>query len=166
MRVYVQGEALLAYMARKQSWCASDDATANRTAVRRWLARYAEVHECDVVLVWQQNASAEVLPRTEAFGRLKVVNLPFGDDMVAEIAGPANRAAAAERVCVVTEDPKLRDTLGRGRAAVQTPAAFVQRARAVMGADDEEDALEPDEKFRGPSEDEVDFWLSFFDERS
>ncbi len=166
MRVYVQGTALLAYMARKQNWSLSEDPAASRTAVRRWLSRYAEAHDCYVVLVWGQNASAEVLPRTEAFGRLKVVNLPFGDDVTAEIAGPANRAALAERVCVVTDDPKLRDALGPGRAAVQTPAGFLQRARAVMGADGEDDALEPDEKFSGPSEDEVDFWLNFFDERN
>ncbi|MGD2175893.1 MAG: NYN domain-containing protein [Candidatus Brocadiaceae bacterium] len=165
MKVYVDGNDLCAYFVESDdAMVVDDDRLKTRDNLRRWLARYAQLHECDVVLVWDEAPADQVLPPTERFGRVKVVNLPFGEEARAEIAGPANRTAVEERTFVVTEDPRLIDALRRGRATVQGPARFVARARKKMGKADEELAREPDEKFTGLSEDDVDFWLDFFSE--
>ncbi len=95
---------------------------------------------------------------------MEVIHLPSGEDAYPEIAGSANRSAMRERTFVVTEDPRLMNALQRGRAGVWSPARFVVRARRTMGKDDEQLAREPDRKFTGLSEDEVDFWVQFFEE--
>ncbi len=165
MRVYVNGEDLLAYFDEMQDPIVVEkDRQKTRENLKRWLARYGEHRDCDVVLVWADIPPQRVLPRTERFGRVRVANLPYGEDAVSEIAGPANRTAVHERTFVVTEDARLKGSLASGRATVFSPSHFVRRARKSMGKGDEELAREPDEKFTGLSEGEVEFWLEFFKE--
>ncbi len=164
MKLYVDGNDLLDYfVARGDSAVVGAEGSGSRRKLRRWLARYAELQDCDVVLVWDETPADTVLPPTERFGKVRVVNLPWGEDARSEIAGPANRNANEERTFVVTDDPRLMEALRRGKATVHTPEHFVSRARRVMGKGDERLAEEPDEKFTGLSEDEVDFWLDFFE---
>jgi predicted RNA-binding protein with PIN domain len=165
MRIYVDGTDLLAHFEQQGDELLVDsDLDESRRSVKRWLARYADLHDCDITLVWDETPVGHVRDPRETFGRVKVVHLPFGEDAYPEIAGPANRSAAQERTFVVTEDPKLMNALQRGKAAVWSPAHFVARARRTMGKEDEQAAREPDRKFTGLSEDEVDFWVGFFEE--
>jgi len=166
MKVFVDGNALLAYFEEEQDpLLVADKPYESRQNVRRWLARYAELQECDVVLVWEETDPDQVLPPTESFGRVKAVNLPYGEKAVPEIAGPANRNAVKERTFVVTDDYRLANAVRLGKATLQDPDRFVRGARRRMGKSDEELATEPDQKFTGLSEGEVNFWLDFFDEK-
>lgn len=166
MKIFVDGNALLDYFEEEQDpLLVAEKRYESRQNVRRWLARYAELRDCDVVLVWEETDPDLVLPPTERFGRVKVVNLPYGEEAVPEIAGPANRNAVEERTFVVTEDYRLANAIRRGQATLQDPDRFVRGARRRMGKSDEKMATEPDQKFTGLSEGEVNFWLDFFDEK-
>ena len=59
-------------------------------------------------------------------------------------------------------DPRLRDALAGGRATVMTPAQFVARVRRTIGRGADARPDEPDEKFGGLAEEEVNFWLEYF----
>ncbi|MCD6416709.1 MAG: NYN domain-containing protein [Planctomycetes bacterium] len=163
MKVYVDGKDLLGYFIEQEDRLVlGPDQDQSRQNLRRWLARYAELQDCDVVLVWDELAPDEVLPLDERFGRVHVINLPYGENALQEIAGPANRTALEERTFVTTADPRLMDALERGKATTYSPAEFVSRARRIMGMGDEQMAKEPDEKFAALGEDEVEFWMNFF----
>ncbi|MHC4480893.1 MAG: NYN domain-containing protein [Planctomycetota bacterium] len=165
MIVYVDGNDLLECLA-----AAGDPIVAElereqaRENLARWLRRYCEVAEQKGVLVFDARRVDEVLPPTEHHGPLTVVNVPYGGQTMAEIAGPANRAAARERTAVVTADRRLADALARGRAKVVGPAEFAARVRSAIGGAESGLADEPHEKFAGLSEEEVDFWVHYFEE--
>ncbi len=166
MKIFVDGNALLEHFEEQQDpILVADKPELSRQNIRRWLARYALLRDCTVVLVWETEDPDRVLPPSERFERVRVVNLPYGEEAVPEIAGPANRSAVAERTFVITDDHRLAEAVRRGRAALQEPAQFVRTARRTMGKSDEELAVEPDEKFTGLSEGEVNFWLDFFDQK-
>ncbi len=164
MKVYVDGRGLLeAFRGRGADVIVEGDRTKSRLNLVRWLARYAESHDCEVELVFEAELGGGVLPPVEHHGRVRVVNLDPGEEALHEIAGPANRAARKERVFVVTADPRLISALERGRARAFEPERFLSRARTLMrGEEDDEEFEEPDEKFSGLSDEEVGFWLKFF----
>ena len=163
MRLYVDGNDLLAYFAEQEDpFLIKADPMKSREELARWLARYCEAAECDALLVFDDNQPEEVLPPTERVGRTTVVNTPYGVEARTEIAGPANRAAAEERTLVVTSDVRLMQVLERGRARVVDPGRFVARARGMMRKGDEGSSSEPDEKFTGLTDEDVGFWLEYF----
>lgn len=166
MKLFVDGPALLEYFVAEEedSIVASSDPDLSRANLRRWLGRYCEARDATCVLVWDDCEPNQVRPPTQQFGRVKVVNLPYGDDAYMEISGSANRAAQKEHAEAVTDDPRIMDALSRGKATPRMPDEFVRRARRSMRPQDEELADEPDEKFGGLSEDEVEFWVQYFDE--
>ncbi len=165
MKIYVNGAELLDHFDEADDPIIVErDRQKSRENLKRWLARYAELQECEIRLVWDDIPVDEVLPRGERFGNVEVVNLPYGEEARSEIAGPANRTAVDERTFVVTDDPRLMDSLANGRATVFSPGHFVHRVRRSMGKSDEQLAREPDEKFTGLSEGEVEFWMEFFQE--
>ena len=165
MKVYVHGNELLEHFTeRGDDLVVAGDAHASRQNVKRWLNHYCRRQDCDAVLVWDGTPPGEVRTPGEQFGRVQVTNLPHGESAFAEISGPANRTAVEERTFVVTSDHRLIDVLRPGRAAVFSAAQFVARARRMMGKTDEELAREPDQKFTGVSEDEVEFWVDFFNQ--
>ena len=164
MKIYIDGTDLLDYFAEQAdgSLLAGGDPEENRANLRRWIARYCESCDCDGVLFFDDCGPTEVRPLSERVGRIKVVNMAYGKDAWTEIARQANRAAMEDQTLVVTADQRLARMLERGRAKVVTPQHFVTRARHGMGRSDGELAEEPDEKFSGLSEEEVDLWLDFF----
>lgn len=166
MKLYIDGPALLEYFVENEpdSALVGDDPDQNRDNLRRWVARYCGQAGCEAVVVWDDLEPNEVRPPTQRFGPVRVVNLPFGEDVFHEIAGPANRDAVEEdRVFVVTDDRRLAGALERGDARVQEPEMFVRRVRRATRKSDEAGTDEPDEKYTGLSEDEVDFWMEYFD---
>jgi hypothetical protein len=163
--IYVHGNDLLDHFADE------DDplvVPGNREETRRnlahWLSRYCELREAEGVIVFGGHGPNEVLPPTETYGAAKVVNLPYGAEVRTEVAGPANREANDRRVFVVTEDHRLIEALRHGKARVQTPAQFVRKARRSMGSEQEAVPGEPEQKFTGPSDGEVDFWMQYFED--
>ena len=164
MILYVDGTDLLEYFAELAdgSVLAGGDAEESQANLRRWVARYCEARGCDGVVVFDDCGPTELRPLSERVGRIKVVNLPYRKEAWTEIAGQANRSAMKEQTIVVTADHRLIKALERSKAKVATPEQFVARARSGMGRTDEEMAEEPDEKFSGLSEEEVDLWVDFF----
>jgi hypothetical protein len=95
------------------------------------------------------------------------VNLRYGAGPVwRELAMRANREPPERRPLVVTEDPRAIDAVARGAARAVTPSQFVASARAGMRQRDEMVPDEPDEKFTGLTDGEVDFWMQYFGEDS
>jgi hypothetical protein len=163
MKFYVDGNDLLAYFAEEEDpFLVRRDAQKSRDELARWLARYCETSNGEALLVFDENPPRPVLPPIEHVGRVTGVNTPFGVGAATEIAGPANRAAVQQPTAVVTSDRRLMEALERGRARVVEPAQFVSRARKLMRKADEDASSEPDEKFTGLTEGEVDFWLEYF----
>jgi len=164
MKLYVDGNDLLeAFREAGGDVFVEGDPHSSRLNLARWLARYAESSNCDVELVFDENAASGVLPPVERHGRVSVSNLAPGAQALHEIAGPANRAAQAGRVLVVTADPRLVQALAGGGARVLEPRRFLRRVRARMrGGRKAEGFDEPDEKFSGLSDEEVGFWTDFF----
>ena len=101
---------------------------------------------------------------TEHVGRLTIRNVGDENEMKAEIAGPANRSAAQEHTIVVSDYRPLVQALDRGDARVYSSEQFLSKVRASLRRSGESLSDEPDAKFMGVSEEEVDGWLSFFDE--
>jgi hypothetical protein len=164
MRLFVNGRDLLQCFAEQR-----DDAVfvpgrpeQGRTNLRRWVARFCEARGWDGALFFDDTAADEVRPLSERAGRVRVVNMPYAKEAWLEMAGQANRSAMREETLVVTDDIRLIRALERGKAKVVTPAQFVARAREAMGRSDEDLTEEPDEKFSGLSEEEVDVWMDFF----
>jgi len=135
----------------------------SRLNLRRWIARYCEARGCRAVVVFDDCGPSEVRPPVEHVGQMKVVNLPYGEDAWMMIAGEANRSALKEHTIVVSSDYRLIRALERGDARVTTPEQFVARVRRGMGRPDRELTDEPDEKFTGLSNEEVNAWLEFFE---
>ncbi len=163
MIIFVDGNDLLDHLAEASDpIIVEGDRDKSRQNLARWVARHCEARDCDAIVVFDGPQPGEVLPPTEYVGRAVVINVPYGDEAVTEIAGPANRRAIEERTLVVTAHPRLIEALVRGKAIVQRPAEFMRSARKLMGADDEGSAREPDEKFTGLTDQEVDFWLGYF----
>ena len=166
MIVYVDGADLLTHLAKQDDPLVVEgelDRTHDNLA--RWLGRYCEMSGCRAVLVFDDAPAADVRTPTEHRADVRVVNLPHGVEALSEIGGPANRSAVEERTFVVTDDHRLRDALARGRATVLSPAQFVARARRSMGHRDEMKPDEPDEKFTGLRDDEVEFWMGYFGDK-
>lgn len=163
MLIYVDGTDLLEHLTGQGDRLVDGrDRARSRDNLGRWLARYCEHQSCRAVLVFDDAAPGEVLSPAERRGAVKVVNLPHGRDARAEIAGPANRAGEEERTLVVTDDRRLSEDLAHGKARVTSCARFVTRVRKSIRAGDETVPDEPDEKFTGLTEEEVDFWLRQF----
>ncbi len=164
--IYVHGPELLSWFE-----AAGDELAAPREPARlrenltRWLGRYCELKDCDGVVVYAACDPMEVLPPTERFGRATAVNIPFGGaPLWRELAMRANREPPDRRPIVVTEDPRLTQAVARGPAKVLRPGRFVASARAGMRRRDEMVAGEPDEKFTGLTDGEVDFWVQYFED--
>jgi hypothetical protein len=97
-------------------------------------------------------------------GRVTVLTLPYEREARAEIAPAANREAReGERVTVVTDDWRLAQSLASGQVRVQSCEQFVASVRRFLGKDTKTLATEPDEKFSGVVDEEVDFWMDYFD---
>jgi len=166
MRIFVDGNDLARAMADEESERLSRPAgMPGRDEVARWAARYADVRGCDVDLIFDQPPPGGVLPRTERVGRVRLAHLPEGEEALREIAGPANRAAESDRVFVVTDDPRLAGALAHGKARVVGAADFLERVRRSLRGEAEDGLDEPDEKYSGLTEDEVEYWLRLFEEK-
>jgi predicted RNA-binding protein with PIN domain len=163
MMIYVDGTDLLGYLAeRGDALVTKGSRDRSRENLTRWLARYCEGQTCRAVLVFDGADLGEVLSPVEQHGPVKVLSLPHGGDARAEIAGPANRSAEQERTLVVTDDTRLARDLEHGKARVLTSARFIGRVRREIRAGDQSLPGEPDEKFTGLSDEEVNFWLGEF----
>jgi len=166
VKLYVDGNDLLEAIARRGSDVVVEgDRLKSRLNLARWLARYAEHQGCEVELVFDENPVGQALPPVQRHGRVRVVNLEPGGQALHAIAGPANREAEGGRVVVVSSDPRLMQALARGRArAVGAEDFLVSARRALRGGEGAGGLEEPDEKFSGLSDEEVERWLEFFDE--
>jgi len=164
MILFVNGRDLLDHFReqRDRAVFAAGNPEQSRTNLRRWVARYCETRGWDAVVFFDDCEAGEMRPLSERAGRVRVVNMPYGKKAWPEMARQANRSAQEEDALVVTADVRLIRALERGRAKVVTPQQFVARARDAMGRSDEDLTEEPDEKFSGLSEEEVDVWLDFF----
>lgn len=136
-----------------------------RSNVARWCARYAEMQDCDVKLVFAANVSDEILPPVEEYGRVTVRNLTENERMSREICGPANRESSSNQVFVVTDEPRFERAVRGGEARLLTPQEFIERARRIMGKEQKARYEEPDEKYSGVSDEEVDFWMDYFGDK-
>ena len=163
MICYVDGNDLRdALMAAERRRLSRPVAQLSRGEIARWLSRYAERRGCDVVLVFDENPAGSALPPTEHHGRVRVVNLDPGALALHDISGPANRAAQSDRVFVVTDNPKLVEALRTGKARAVGSGGFVEDARRMWGGDEDAADEEPDEKFSGLADEEVEYWLKEF----
>jgi len=163
MKLYVDGNALLAAMAAsKHEAVVRGRPGRSRHNVQLWLQRYAATSDCDVIVVFHHGIDRVVSP-AERHGRVKVVNVVEEDEVRQEIAGPANRSAVDERTRVVTDDARLRSALEHGKAVALSAQEFLGKARALLRGSDDEWHGEPDSKFTGVPEEEVETWLKFFE---
>jgi hypothetical protein len=163
MKIYIDAKALVEYFAQDDARTVviSDDRQRNHDSLRRWLGRYCERMDADAVIVFDDAAPGELPTPRQRAGHVVAINLPYGEQARNEIAGPANRDALEDRTFVVTDDYRLAQSLERGKATVLAPTVFVSRVRRSMGADSHA-AEEPDEKFTGLSNEEVNFWMDYF----
>jgi predicted RNA-binding protein with PIN domain len=163
MKLFVDGNDLIEAFreSRDALWVPGNPET-TRANVARWLARYAERYECDVLCLFDEIPVEHVLPPTEHHGRVRVLNLDHGKEARHEIAGPANRAAQTEETLVVSADVRLATALQKGQAKFVSAADFVARTKTQIRGDDKSNYDEPDEKFSGLSDREVDGWMGFF----
>ena len=163
MKVYVDGSSFMNHLEEKgDPMAAGGGAERDRQELARWFARYAEHQGCDVILVFDENLFGKTLPKYEHYGKTKVINTPPGETARAEIAGPANQEAESERVYVVTDDGRLYSAVQNSEVRAYSPAKFLSKARTLLRGKDELQTEEPDEKYTGVSEDEVDFWLEMY----
>lgn len=163
MKVYVDGTSFMNHLeAQGDTMAAGGGSEKDRQELARWFARYAEHQDCDVILVFDENPFGRTLPKHERYGKTKVINTPPGENARAEIAGPANRDAESERVYVVTDDGRLYSAVQNSPVRAYSPGKFLSKARTLMRGKDELQTEEPDEKYTGVSEDEVDFWLEMY----
>ncbi len=164
MKLFVNGRDLLDHFRgeRDDAVFVPGNAEQSRTNLRRWVARLCEARGWDGTLFFDDTGAAEIRPLSERVGRVHVVNMPYAKEAWLEMAGQANRSAMEEDTLVVTEDIRLVRALERGRAKVVGSAQFVVGAREFIGRSDEDLTEEPDEKFSGLSEEEVDVWLDYF----
>jgi predicted RNA-binding protein with PIN domain len=163
MMIYVDGTDLLGYLTEMgDTLVARGSRDGSRENLARWLMRYCEAQGCRAILVFDGTELGEVLSPIEQHGDVKVLSLAHGGDARAEIAGPANRSAEEDRTLVVTDDARLARDLEHGKARVVSSARFVARVRRQIRAGDQTLPGEPDEKFTGLSDEEVNFWLGDF----
>ena len=164
MIVYVDGADLLEHLTEQgDPLVAEDDLDLTHENLTMWLGRYCEMSDCRGVLVFDDMPAGEVRTPGEHHGRVRVANLPYGEEAIGEIGGAANRSAAEEKTVVVTNDHRLRDAVAHSGATVLSPGQFVARARQSMGRRNEMTPDEPDEKFSGLSDEEVEFWSRYFE---
>ncbi|MFW5923031.1 MAG: hypothetical protein ACOCSQ_01460 [Planctomycetota bacterium] len=164
MKVFVEGDDFLRALDDKVAGVVvtGDTATSRKNAAL-WLARYAERQDCDVELVFGAPSTGEVLPPYEQHGRVKMRNLEADEECARWVAGPANRMAERDRVYVVSDTPRVCRAAEGSEARVFGSEEFIDRARRVMGQDDDTARYdEPDEKYSGLAEEEADFWIEFF----
>jgi len=165
MKVYIDGNDLMEFFAEEEGEIVVfGDPDGSRENLARWLARYCEHADCDGVLVFDDIPPTHVLPRTQQYSRVTVVNLPYGAEAWKEIAGPANRDAVEDRTWVVTSDRRLTEAMQHGRARLADPEHFVARVRRSIRREGDVLGDEPDAKFSGLTDDEVGFWLQYFGE--
>jgi predicted RNA-binding protein with PIN domain len=163
MIIYIDGPDLVdCFRELEDPLIVEGERNRTRENLTNWVARYCELRECRALLVFDDNDPGEKLSPFEHHGPVKVVNLPYGEEAIDEIAGPANRAAVEERTLVVTADWHILQAVERGKAAGLGPATFVQRVRSAIRKQDEAVPDEPDEKFSGLSDQEIDFWTEYF----
>ncbi len=165
MHVYVNGNELLDSL-RDQSdaLIVPGDKASSRDNLARWLSNYGKAQDCEVTLVFEHDADSRTRSPYEHHGRTTVVNLQPDEEARKAIAGPANRAAAGERTYVVTSDPELEEIISGSNARVYEPRRFMSKARKVMGKDAEGGMSEPDQKYTGVPEEEVEFWAQMFED--
>ena len=145
MIVYVDCPDLLEYMAEKEDpMVVEGDLDRTHTNLALWLARYCEISDCRAVLVFDDFPAGDVRTPSEQHGRVRVLNLPYGEEPLPGLAGPANRSAGEERTLLVTDDHHLREAVERSKATALSSGQFVAKARQSMGRQDEVDPDEPD----------------------
>ena len=165
MRIYMDGTDMLEHLtAAGDPIAAGHDRDAGCLRLARWLGRYCEHRDCDAVLVFDGVAPGERLTPRQRVGRVTVINTPCGIEARAEIAGPANRSAGREPTLVVTGDYGIVGAMGRSDARVRGPKDFMTEARRHMGRQDDAAADEPDAKFVGLSDGDVEYWLHYFEQ--
>ena len=165
MKVYVHGNALIKYLARRDPPMLTErGGDVDREILVRWLTRYAEQQDCEAILVFDRIPASEVLPRIEHHGRTTIINVAPGKTARHEMAGPANRDAQNEPTYVVTDDFKLSRSVQKGGAGVWNPAEFFEKAGALMAGEEGRALDEPDGKYTGLSDKEVDYWARLFEQ--
>jgi len=165
MKYFVAGNDVLAHMDEvDDTSCDGADRDDRRHALALWLARFCDNRNCDAVLVFDGTEAGEMPPPTTRTGRVTTLVTPYGVPARTFIASPANQGAADERTYVVSTDRRTADAVARSTVRVQTPATFLSATRRRMGRDATAPAIEPDEKFSGLADDEVGFWMDFFEE--
>ncbi len=166
MKVFIDGESFVRGSRELAPDLVREGAPeATRENVAKWLARYAEIQDCDVKLVFAETRSEDVLPPTEEYGRVTVRNLLQGEKVTREICKPANQAANSDRVFVVADEPTVTEPVKSTDVRVYSPTEFIRRARKIMGKEQTSRYEEPDEKYSGVAEEEVDFWMDYFSEK-
>jgi len=161
--VIVDGADVLAHLTETgDPLAAPDDRGAGQGNVTRWLGRYCEMRQCDAVLYFRSQEPGEVRTPTQRFGRVTVVNVPYGTEYWKDMAASANASALERPTYVVATDWRLRDAVGRGRVRALSPEQLVARVRRSTGVRDGQVPDEPDAKFTGVADEEVGFWLEYF----
>ena len=163
MKLFVDGNGLIDGFRRLSDPIVKPrDEMDRRLNIARWLARYAELCDCDVICVFDGNPVGRILPPTERHGRVRVVNLEPDVEALPHLAGPANRAAKDEETFVVSDDYRFKSILAHGKAKLAPVADFLAQAKTRMRGEDKQAYDEPDEKFSGLARHEVDAWVNFF----
>jgi predicted RNA-binding protein with PIN domain len=165
MKIYVDGNTLLGYLDEAgDSIVVPNSRDKTRQNLARWLARFCRNREADAVLVFDGQGPNEKVPRRREVGRVIVLTPPYEVEAREEIAPPANREArTGERVVVVTDDWRLAQAFSRSKVQVQSCEDFVKRVRHFLGKDTRSLSTEPDAKFSGVVDEEVDYWMDYFE---
>ncbi|MBS3762316.1 MAG: NYN domain-containing protein [Planctomycetes bacterium] len=165
MKIFIDGNGLLTTLRElRPALIVEEDPLKSRKKIARWLARYAEYQNCDLELVFGENETVEIVTPFEAVGGVQVRNLNTDEEVLKQIAGPANRLAQQQEVQVVTADERLRSALQKSDARVLTPKTFADRVAETTGGHNDTSFDEPGEKYTGVPDEEVSFWVNFFDD--
>jgi hypothetical protein len=74
----------------------------------------------------------------------------------------ANKSAQQEETVVVSDDPRLVRALEHGKAKLERALDFIRTAKSRMRGEEKQSYEEPDEKFSGLTDRDVDGWMSLF----
>ena len=163
MQIIVDGHNLLFFAARKESRFAVERGEPARDELLGLLSRYQRVKGDRILCAFDGGAAGAHLPR-HTFGRgLQILYAPVASDADTEIKSLVAHHADPHAARVITSDRAIRVYVEGFGARVTSSQDFLEEMDAALN-EDTLPADEPIEKYEGPDDGELDFWMGVFQE--